>query len=95
MGKAFEAAVLGKMPAGPASFFPSGLAGLRRAKPEGKKDRSFGSATQAALRLAWAMPAVPGFRCIGRRTLLIGVLSALASNRRWFGSCLPDMDLDK
>jgi hypothetical protein len=55
MGKAFEAAVLGKMPAGPASFFPSGLARLRRAEPEGKKDRSFGPQPRAALRLAWAI----------------------------------------
>jgi hypothetical protein len=36
--KAAEAAALGKAPSHPASFFPSGLARLRRAKPEGKKE---------------------------------------------------------
>jgi hypothetical protein len=37
-GKAAEAAARGKGPHHPASFFPSGLARQRRAKPEGKKE---------------------------------------------------------
>jgi hypothetical protein len=37
-GKAAEAAVRGKEPPRPASFFTSGLARLRRAKPEVKKE---------------------------------------------------------
>ena len=37
-GKATEAAARGKRPPHPASFFPSGLARLWRAKPEGKKE---------------------------------------------------------
>jgi len=37
-GKAAEAAARGEEPSHPASFFPSGLARRRRAKPEGKKE---------------------------------------------------------
>jgi hypothetical protein len=37
-GKAAEAAALGKKPPHTHSFFPSGLAPLRRAKPEGKTE---------------------------------------------------------
>jgi hypothetical protein len=38
-GQAAEAAALGKTPPNPTSFFPSGLARHKRAKPEGKKNR--------------------------------------------------------
>ena len=36
-GKAIQAAALGKSPPHPATFFPSGLARRKRARPEGKK----------------------------------------------------------
>jgi hypothetical protein len=38
-GQASEAAALGKTPPNPTTFFPSGLARRRRAKPEGKKEK--------------------------------------------------------
>ena len=54
-GKAAEAAALGKPPPQPNSFFPSGLARQRRAKPEGKKEENIlGPPPRAALRLPWA-----------------------------------------
>jgi len=55
-GKAAEAAARGKTPPQTASFFLSGLARPRRARPEGKKEEIIlGSQPQAALRLPGAI----------------------------------------
>ena len=55
-GKAAEAAALGKAPPHPTSFFTSGLARLRRAKPEVKKEEIIlHPQPRAALRLPGAI----------------------------------------